>query len=309
MAGDAFSVRKLASGAAVFSVFVVLAVALFLATGKGFWLFNFLYIGGAVGLGIGLFAALPRRSRHWGRRIGKVLVGAYMLGYLGFALRENMQIEGFFFYLIGGIWSGSVIHYLVAKVGGPLFFGRGWCGWACWTSALLDLLPAPRGKKVSVDPRWQSARYVHFGLSALLAVGVWLLTGSRPTGAAPVMWLVAGNLFYYGSAVLLARLLRDNRAFCKYLCPVPTLQKLPARLSLLKVSGDASRCTGCRTCSKACPMAVDIPAYVTNGLRVLSTECTHCMTCIDACPRGLLKSGIGLDSPAARLPRNVDVPA
>ena len=34
-----------------------------------------------------------------------------------------------------------MIHYAVAKIFGPLLFGRGWCGYACWTAMVLDLLP------------------------------------------------------------------------------------------------------------------------------------------------------------------------
>jgi len=39
-----------------------------------------------------------------------------MLVFLGFIKFENMQIEGFFFYLLTGFSGAAVIHYLVAKV-------------------------------------------------------------------------------------------------------------------------------------------------------------------------------------------------
>jgi hypothetical protein len=39
-----------------------------------------------------------------------ILVGVYMLGYLGLYQRENMQIEGFFLYLMQGLFAGAVIH-------------------------------------------------------------------------------------------------------------------------------------------------------------------------------------------------------
>lgn len=64
-----------------------------------------------------------------------------MLVYLGLICRENMQIEGFWYYLFMGVFQAAVIHYAVAKIIGPLFFGRGWCGYACWTAVVLDLLP------------------------------------------------------------------------------------------------------------------------------------------------------------------------
>lgn len=68
-------------------------------------------------------------------------VGSYMLIYLGVFNLENMQIEGFWYYLFLGVFEAALIHYFVAKILGPLFFGRGWCGYACWTAMILDLLP------------------------------------------------------------------------------------------------------------------------------------------------------------------------
>lgn len=38
-------------------------------------------------------------------------------------------------------FEAAAIHYAVAKIFGPLIFGRGWCGYACWTAMVLDFLP------------------------------------------------------------------------------------------------------------------------------------------------------------------------
>lgn len=79
-----------------------------------------------------------------------------MLVYLGLICQENMQIEGFWYYLFTGVFEAATIHYVVAKIFGPLLFGRGWCGYACWTAMVLDFLPyktpkAPRKKSVLSD--------------------------------------------------------------------------------------------------------------------------------------------------------------
>ena len=39
-----------------------------------------------------------------------------------------MQIEGLWYYLLCGVWGASTLHYAIAKIFGPLLFGRGWCG-------------------------------------------------------------------------------------------------------------------------------------------------------------------------------------
>ena len=113
------------------------AVVLWRTKGKIFYLFNFGYIGAAVGIGIGLYILLPRKKKPLGRRVAQLLVGIYLLVFLGLLLKENMQLEGFFFHLLAGFFASSVIHYLVAKFFGPLLYGRAYCSWACWTAMIL----------------------------------------------------------------------------------------------------------------------------------------------------------------------------
>jgi polyferredoxin len=220
-----------------------------------------------------------------------------MLVFLGFLQHENMQIEGFFFYLLGGLFAGSVIHYLVAKVAGPLLFGRGWCGWACWTAMVLDLLPWRRSPHRKLEKKWGVIRYIHFGLSLGTVLILWFVLIYRPEsqGGGELVWLLGGNLIYYLVGIALALGLRDNRAFCKVACPIPTLQKLPARFSLLKVQGVDERCTACGACSRVCPMDIDVRAFASDGSRIISTECIQCMECIQVCPQEALRVTFRVD--------------
>ena len=71
--------------------FEAVAVALWLTRDNLFYLFNFSYIGVSISLGVFLFV---KEYRH-ARRIVQLLVGLYMLVYLGLICGENMQIEGF----------------------------------------------------------------------------------------------------------------------------------------------------------------------------------------------------------------------
>lgn len=278
-------------------VFGVIAVVFWQIKKNIFFLFNFGYIGMAIFVGIGLYAILPRKKKPAGRRLAQILIGVYMLGFLGFIVKENMQLEGFFFYLVAGIFGGSVIHYLVAKIFGPAIFGRGFCGWACWTAAVLDLLPYKRNKQGRVSMRWERLRYLHFAVSlaVVLAVIYWFGYETQRHAIREIYWLIGGNVFYYASALILAFAMQDNRAFCKYLCPITTLLKVTSRFAMLKISGDASACTDCGVCTKACPMDIDIPQYVLNGKRVLSTECIFCNTCVSACPENVLTSSFRFD--------------
>jgi len=109
-----------------FTFFTIIGIALWQSQGHIFFLYNFIYIGFAASFGELLFGILPRKKKPLGRKISQFLIGFYMLVVLGFLGRENMQIEGFFFYLLGGVFSGPVLHYLIAKIGGTFLFGRGW---------------------------------------------------------------------------------------------------------------------------------------------------------------------------------------
>ena len=262
----------------LFVVFWMIAILFFLLTGNVFFLFNFGYIGTVIAIGMGAYELLPRKRKPAGRRFAQLLVGIYMLGFLGLIEHENMQIEGFFFYLLGGFFASSVIHYLVAKVFLPILFGRGWCGWACWTAMVLDYLPYKRNKSGRLAPGWEKIRYLHFGLSLFLVVMLWFYFCYRPehTGTTELLWLIIGNILYFSSGIVLAFALKDNRAFCKYLCPITTLLKFSSRFALLKMQGEEDNCKMCHACSRACPMDINIPEYIKAGGRVLSTECILC---------------------------------
>ncbi|MCF7927762.1 MAG: 4Fe-4S dicluster domain-containing protein [Spirochaetales bacterium] len=271
----------------------------FLATGAAFYLLNFGYLGTAISLGIFLGNILPRRLKPWGRRVSLVMVGSYLLGYVGFRLHENLQIEGFWFYLWMGVFAGAALHYFLAKIAGPFFFGRGWCGWACWTAMFTDLLPwkKPRFGRVR---KLGILRYLHF--SASLGLVFWVIFGNDggmaiPRGQSELLWLGAGNAAYYTAAFVAAAVLKDNRAFCKYLCPVTVFLKAGTKLSLLKIAIDKHSCVDCGVCEENCPMDIALTAYKDSG-RIGSTECIFCTTCVDLCPARALKPSFGFSPPA-----------
>jgi polyferredoxin len=224
------------------------------------------------------------------------LVGAFLIGFAIFMGHENSQLEGLFFGLLAGVFQMAVIHYLIAKVFGPILFGRLWCGWACWTVMVLDLLPfkRPSGR---LPGRWGWLRYIHFGLSLSLVLILFFVFGYRAgaAGQTAVIWFIIGNLLYYVIGITLAYALKDNRAFCKYVCPVSVPLKITSRFSVLKIGGTGKECNDCGACVKMCPMDVRITDYILNGERVLSTECSLCQTCITVCGRESLKLSFGFD--------------
>lgn len=272
--------KKYAGPLLMLAVFETIAVTLWLTMGNLFYLFNFSYIGVSIALGLALYV---NKYRH-ARRVVQLLVGLYMLVYLGLICNENMQIEGFWYYLFSGVFEAATIHYAVAKIFGPLLFGRGWCGYACWTAMVLDLLPykRPQGER----KKWGWLRYVTFALS-LLFVGA-LFVFQAPGKERIMFWsFLIGNALYYGAGIALALAWKDNRAFCKYLCPITVFLKPMSKYSLLRVKVDEAKCISCGKCKKVCPMDVDVTDN--SRKRKNGTECILCMECVDGCPKQAIK--------------------
>lgn len=260
-------------------IFETVAIALWLIKNNLFYLFNFSYIGFSISLGMFLFI---KNYKH-ARRIVELLIGLYMLIYLGLISNENMQLEGFWYYLFSGVFEAATIHYAVAKIFGPLIFGRGWCGYACWTAMVLDFLPykTPRNSRKRIG--W--IRYITFFLS-LTFVATLFLTHVNNLERIMFYSFIGGNVLYYGVGITLAFLFKDNRAFCKYICPITVFLKPMSYFSLLRVKCDKTKCVSCGKCKRVCPMDVDVTDN--SRKRKNGTECILCMECVKSCPKNAL---------------------
>ena len=263
----------------LFMVFEAVAVTLWLTKGNLFYLFNFTYIGLSISLSVFLFI---RKNPH-ARRVAQLMVGLYMLVYLGLIRRENMQIEGFWYYLFTGVFEAATIHYAVAKIFGPLLFGRGWCGYACWTAMVLDFLPF----KVPAQPRKKIGwiRYVTFAASLVFVSALFLAKVGHIEEI--MFWaFIVGNVLYYALGIALAFAFKDNRAFCKYICPITVFLKPMSYFSLMRIQCDHTKCVSCGKCKKVCPMDVDMTDNARS--RKNGTECILCMECVKNCPKKAL---------------------
>lgn len=267
--------KKYTASILLFAIFETIAVALWLSLNNVFYLFNFSYIG--ICLSVGLF--LYDKKFKYARNVVQFAVGTYMLVYLGIICKENMQIEGFWYYLFLGVFEAAVIHYVVAKIFGPFLFGRGWCGYACWTAMILDLLPYKQPDK----PRKKIGyiRYIIFVLS-LSFVAILFIFKVQYIEKIMLWSFIIGNALYYMIGIALAFAFKDNRAFCKYICPITVFLKPASYFSLLRVKSDTTKCVSCGKCEKVCPMNVQVANN--SRKRVNATECILCCKCVEVCP-------------------------
>ena len=264
----------------MFVIFEIIAISLWLLLNNIFYLFNFTYIGFFVSLGILLIIIRQRNARI----IIQLFIGLYMLVYLGIICRENMQIEGFFYYLSIGVFQAALIHYLVAKIFGPLIFGRGWCSYACWTAMILDLLPykVPKNKRIK---RLESLRIIIFIFSLVYFIFIFI---NKRESIENIMYIsfIIGNIMYYSVGIIFAYIFKDNRAFCKYFCPITVFLKPASYIAILRRKINLDKCISCNKCKKICPMEVDM--LNNKYSRENGTECIQCMKCIIECPKKAL---------------------
>ena len=261
--------------------FETIAVTLWLAKDNLFYLLNFSYIGISIFIGQMLFIC---RYKH-ARRIVQLLSGLYMLIYLGLINNENMQIEGFWYYLFTGVFEAATIHYAVAKIFGPLIFGRGWCGYACWTAMVLDFLPY----KVPYRPRRKRVGWIRYFTFAAAFFFVSALFLAKVGNIERIMFFafIIGNALYYAVGIGMEFAFKDNRAFCKYVCPITVFMKPMSYYSLVRIKCDTDKCISCGKCKKVCPM--DVEMTDNSRKRANGTECILCTECVKVCPVNALK--------------------
>jgi ferredoxin-type protein NapH len=262
----------------------------------------------ALGLSLGpcltAYATAPHPLKQRMRRLVLLTGGLSVLApaLLG---AGSLDLEGFFVLLLAGTAGAALGHTVVTVIAGPLVFGRALCGWGCWRAMVLELLPARRGAGRRRGA-WALLPYLGLATSVAASAFSFFTLGHRPppgaggTGAAVLPVLVACSV-YYAASIGLALAMKDQRAFCKYLCPSSAILRWTSRPALLRIVARADACDVCGACTRACPMDVDVAALALAGRRVGPGECVLCQRCVHACPKGALHLTFG----AARSPRAI----
>ena len=183
-----------------------------------------------------------------------------------------------------------------------MFLGRVVCGFLCPFGLIQELLhkiPTRKLKKNHITRKLTWLKYVILAVFVIIIPAIYAVRRLPlpafckficPAGTleGAVMLLIhpansdlramAGGLFWWKFAVMvliLAACIFVFRAFCRFLCPLGALYSLFAKIALLGVRVDLSKCTDCGACVKTCP--VDIK-------NVGDRECVQCGNCIDKCP-------------------------
>ena len=272
----------------------------FLLVGWWGFLIIFPWIGGWITIGSLIAVGRKGKAKDLGRRVSILMISPVFLIFLGIMQRENLQLEETVFYALlffsSGIFTRVLIHYTIAKILGPFIWGRGFCGWACWTAAIMEWIPI--NENCSVPVQYTRFRYLVFVVSILIPI-LFVLLGydwvsnhiyedgkaisTGKTGA--LIWFLAGNGIYYLAAVLLAFKFKKKRAFCKIACPVSLVMKSQTTIAVVQKRPSGKKCISCNVCNINCPMDVDVMSYISAGKKISSGECILCGQCRNVCPQ------------------------
>ena len=203
----------------------------------------------------------------------------YVLGTVELSLTVSVLEIGM------GVIGVAFIFTLLRCIITPLFFGRAFCSWVCWSPSLFDLFGIYKNKK---SLKKNKLLYLKF-LVAILLIALGISSLLRGNMSFPTQRLSMIKDISVISLGLLFAFPFGNRWFCRYLCPPAAIMSIFSKWSLLKVKGDKNKCKKCGTCNDNCPMGVPVKEYIRKDERVADRECILCGKCIESCPNKALK--------------------
>jgi polyferredoxin len=248
----------------------------------------FPWVGFAISFGIFLRKKLKGNKRLIGRKVSILMILPCLLFFVPIVNNENFQLEGVTLIILVGFFGKGFIHYAIAKIFGPLIWRRGFCGYACWTAAVLDWLPI-KNKNTKIPRSYRNLRFIALFLSLMIPIFLIFVFAYNPwtdyINKQEMKWMFISNGIYYLVAIPLAFILSDKRAFCKYACPVSLIMTPSSKIGLLKIKPNPNNeCTECKSCNNHCPMGVDVMSFMKSNLPITDTECILCSDCSIVCP-------------------------
>ena len=239
------------------------------------------------------------------QRIRKALV---IVAFLSFPITMNffspyVIIEG----AMNGVVNGSFVVF-VSLFLSALFLGRLWCGWVCPAGGLQEVVEPVNKKAVNgaksdwikwlIWIPWVSL-IVWFAVNAggYRRIDLLYLTenGISVAGSADRPIFFAYLIYYIVIALFVGlAMFAGKRAGCHTVCWIAPFMMIGRWVrnrfgwASLRLVADSSACTDCKTCTKSCPMSLDVNAMVQVG-KMEHPECILCGTCVDGCTKKAIR--------------------
>jgi polyferredoxin len=254
-----------------------------------------------------------RSAQKLARRVRLGLLAVLLVGITGIGIAHQMGVnvvgvdalcpfggvETFWALIAGGTFvqriAASSVILLVGIIVTALLFRRSFCGYICPLGAVQEFSAKLgnlffRGKRPQM-PAWldRPARYLKYVVLVGFTVWTWQAANLVIRPYDPwVAWMHITSPeviaeFSIGLAVLGVSVVGSvvyDRFFCKYACPMGAFLAVMSKLSVFKVRRNATTCTSCSACDKACPVNVKISTVDV----VEDPECINCNECVNVCP-------------------------
>jgi len=197
-----------------------------------------------------------------------------------------------------GVLVGAVIIFFLQFLT-SLFLGRAFCAFFCPAGGAQECLMCVSEKKIK-NNKINIIKYIIWAPWVITTVLLFVIYGGIEeidffAGTVDnYMFLIAPYryIIYFGTILLITvlHILVGKRAFCHCVCwmapfmiigtKVSDLIKLPR----LRLIANGNNCSGCKLCTKKCPMSLDVKEMVETA-RMRNAECILCGECINICPK------------------------
>lgn len=181
-------------------------------------------------------------------------------------------------------------------IGVGAIFGSGTCAYFCPFGFLQELLYkiSPFKSRQTLPHIFRHTKWLILGIFVILlplwqhipAFCAYICPAGTLEAGIPILLAnpgyrdSAGLTFVWKMIFLISLILyvmREERAFCRYLCPLGLLLGLFNRVSLLQITLHRHSCKSCNVCGRSCPMGLNLPEEI-NAI-----DCIKCGECVKAC--------------------------
>ena len=199
-----------------------------------------------------------------------------------------------------GIVSGGLVVFALLFLS-SLVLGRLWCAFLCPAGGLQELLHlALRRPLLTRKADW--LKYLVFlWIFGGIALAIWSAGGLRTidllyrTRNGVSILAAGGVLAFLGPSIIVIvfALVFGRRGECHTFCPIAVMLMIGRKIRnlfcwpALHLEAEKDRCVDCATCSKECPMSLDVNGMVRKK-EMEQAECILCGSCVDSCPKNAI---------------------
>ena len=202
-----------------------------------------------------------------------------------------------------GVASGSLVMFGL-MFASSLFLGRAWCGWVCPGGAMQEIVE-PVNRRAVRPAKIDWIKWLIW--IPWVSIIVWMFVRAGGVAGVNMLHLTERGISvdepmkyitYYGVVLLFVLLaaLAGRRTGCHTICWMAPFMIIGRWLRnrvgwpALRLRADAAACSDCMTCTRGCPMSLDVNAMVKRE-KMEHAECILCGTCVDGCAQGAIRYG------------------